>query len=55
MRSTVREIFIIGLDDDVGARHSLCVEPPVISGCKFKGQFIILIVIFADVHVIAIG
>ena len=39
----------------MGTRHFFGVKPPVISGCKFKGQFIILIVIFADVHVIAIG
>ena len=30
-------------------------EPPVISGCKFEGKFVILIVIFSNINIVTVG
>ena len=44
-----------GFDDDVGAGSALGVEPPVISGCKMKGQILVLEIILAHIHVTAVA
>ena len=36
------------------SRGTFCMEPPVISGGKFKGQFFVLIIIFSDIDIITI-
>ena len=30
-------------------------EPPVVSCCKLEGELVILVVVFADVHIKAVG
>ena len=44
---TVRKFAIRSFDDDMGSGHFFGMEPPVISCCLFKCQFIILEVVFA--------
>ena len=48
-KGTIREFLPLCLDDDVRAGGSFCMEPPVISGGKFKGQFIVLIIVFTNI------
>ena len=43
-----------GFDDYMRAWSVLGVEPPVITSCKFKGQFIVLIIVFAYIHMEAV-
>ena len=30
-------------------------EPPVVSGCKLESEFIVLVIIFSNINIIAIG
>ena len=30
-------------------------EPPVISGCKLESEFIVLVIIFPNINIIAVG
>ena len=30
-------------------------EPPVVSGCKLESEFIVLVIIFPNINIIAIG
>ena len=39
----------------MGAGNSLRMKPPVISGCKFKSKLFVLVIIFADVNIVAVG
>ena len=48
---TVRKLAVFGADDHMGAGHFFCMEPPVISGCELKGQFIILEIVFSDIDI----
>ena len=41
--------------DDVGAGSALCMEPPVVSAGKFKGQLFILKIIFSYIYMIAVA
>ena len=43
--------FPFTFDDHVGAGHIFRMEPPVVSGCKFKGELIILVIIFSNIDV----
>ena len=54
LEGRVGKLICAGLYNNVGAGSALGVEPPVIAGSDFKGQFFILKVIFAHVHVVAI-
>ena len=55
LENAVRQFFIVGFYDDVGTRHSFCMEPPVISGCKLESEFIVLVIIFPNINIIAVG
>ncbi len=55
LEHAIRQFFIVGFYDDVGTRHSFCMEPPVISGCELEREFIVLEVIFANINIIAVG
>ena len=48
LKSAVRKFSVRSFDNDMGACHLFGVEPPVVSGCLFESQLIILEVIFAD-------
>ena len=48
---TVRKFTIFGADDHMGTSHLLCMEPPVISGCKLESQLIILEIVFSHIDI----
>ena len=50
----VRELLSFTLDDDVGARDAFGMEPPVVACGEFEGQFFVLEVILAHIHMEAI-
>ena len=50
----IRQFISITFDDDMGARRAFSVEPPVISRGKGEGQFIILQIVLANIHMVAV-
>ena len=52
---TIRHFFPLVLYNNVRSWHAFCVKPPVVSGCKFEGKLIVLVVVFADIHIVTIG
>ena len=48
---TVRKFTVFGADDHMGTSHLLCMEPPVISGCKLESQLIILEIVFSHIDI----
>ena len=53
-KRSVRQFFVVAFDNNMGARHFLCVEPPVIAGGELKGQLFVLVVIFSYINMIAV-
>ena len=54
-KDAVRKFFSLRANDNVRTRDSLCMEPPVIAVCDLEGDFLVLIVVLADVDVKAVG
>ena len=54
-KSTVRQLFSLGLYYHVGAGDAFGMEPPVISGSEFEGQFVILEIIFPYINMEAVA
>ena len=55
LKRPVREFFSVCLYDDMGPRRLLCVEPPVVSGGKVKGQLIVLEIVFSYIYMISVA
>ena len=55
LKGPVRELFVVAFYDDMGSGHFLGVEPPVISCGKFKGQFVILLIVFSHIDMVAVA
>ena len=50
LKGAVGKFLPFCLYHHMGAGHAFCMEPPVVSRGKFKGQLIVLIIIFSHVH-----
>ena len=50
----IRKLLSFTLDDDMGARDAFGMEPPVVACGEFEGQFFVLEVILAHIHMEAI-
>ena len=50
----VRQLLPFALDNNVGARDAFGMEPPVVACGEFEGQFFVLEVILAHIHMEAI-
>ena len=55
LKGGVRKLVPAGLYHHMGAGGSLGVEPPVVAGGKFKGQFIVLEIIFSHIDIVTVG
>ena len=50
----IRHFFTFRFYNNMGTGHSFCVEPPVITSSKFESEFVILIIVFSNVHIISV-
>ena len=51
LKYVVGQLFSLRLYNDVGAGNALCVEPPVAAIRQLEGEFVVLVVVLADVDV----
>ncbi len=50
LESGIGQLCAVRADNHMGAGLSFGVEPPVVPHSEFKGQFIVLEIIFSDIH-----
>ncbi len=53
-KSTVRQLLPFGLYHHMGAGDAFGMEPPVVTGGEFEGQFIVLEIIFSYINMEAV-
>ena len=51
LKYVVGQLFSLRLYNDVGAGNALCVEPPVAAIRQLEGEFVVLVVVLANVDV----
>lgn len=55
LKSPVWQLLAIGFHDDMRSRTAFCVEPPVVSNSEMESQFVVLQIIFSNIHMITIA
>ena len=54
LKGAVRKLSSLCFHHNMGTGNALGVEPPVAAACDFEGDFLILVIIFADIDVEAV-
>ena len=53
-KGAVGEFFTAGFYNDVRSGDAFGVEPPVVAGSKFKGQFFVLVIVLPYINMVAV-